>query len=288
MRMSGTNGNSLYGVLSDPRVYRAVRDEVEWYSAAGVIEVLTESADSMQRWQELKKQEPALAALANVVEFGNDADTQAALVGDGLTIDGVMRLVQSISSPRSERIKRWLVDSAHQRLDEADDPELALLRARRLYERRGYSRRWIDKRLRGMSARQELTSEWYRRGARESEDYRGLTNTLLSNGFGKDVETYRRHKGLRDPRQNLRDHMNDLELTLLSLAEVTAAVLHRDRGSQGVDQLTQDVQHAGEIVASTISQIEAQSRKPVVYPGDGGPAANPSSTRSVVTNEIAA
>ena len=143
-------------------------------------------------------------------------------------------------------------------------PELLLLRARKLYEQRGYSRRWIDKRLRAVSTRHELTSEWYRRGARNSAEFRLLTNQLFRSAFGMDAAEYRRYKGLSGSRRSLRDHMTDLELALTSLAETTAAVLHRSRSSSGIEQLLVDVADAGEIVAGTASDIERRSGRKVV------------------------
>jgi hypothetical protein len=263
MKMIST---TIHGILSDPRVYQIQRDHQTWYSVAGVLEVLTESEDVKSLWEQMTQREPALAALSQPMPLASGDSAEKPRTFEAMTFDGVMRLVQSVQSPRAERVKRWLVETARQRLEEAENPELAMLRARRLYEHRGYSRRWIDKRLRGVSARHELTSEWHRRGANEGEDYRALTNDLMKAAFGKDVEEYRRHKGLSFTAQNLRDHMTDLELALTSLAETTAAVLHRDRQSDGVQQLKTDVVDAGHIVSETISRIESQGGHTVVYP----------------------
>lgn len=260
------NGTTIHGVLADPRVYQVQRDGQTWYSVAGILEVLTESEDVKGVWEQLKEREPALEALSGPMPLVLPDPNEPPRTFEAMNFEGVMRLVQSVQSPRAERVKRWLIETARQRLEEAENPELAMLRARRLYEHRGYSRRWIDKRLRGVSARHELTSEWHRRGATEGDDYRTLTNDLMRAAFGKDVEEYRRHKGLSFTAQNLRDHMTDLELALTTLAETTAAVLHRDRHSEGVDQLKADVIDAGHIVADTVSRIEAQSGHSVVYP----------------------
>jgi hypothetical protein len=260
------NGTTIFSVLSDPRVYQVQRDNQTWYSVAGVLEVLTESEDVKGLWEQLKSREPLLATLCEPLPLMSADPQDQPRTFEAMNFDGIMRLVQSVQSPRAERVKRWLIETARQRLEEAENPELAMLRARRLYEHRGYSRRWIDKRLRGVSARHELTSEWHRRGATEGEDYRTLTNDLMLAAFGKDVEEYRRHKGLSFTAQNLRDHMTDLELALTTLAETTAAVLHRDRHSQGVPQLKADVIDAGHIVADTVSRIESQSGHSVVYP----------------------
>src|SRR5205085_9835427 len=154
--------------------------------------------------------------------------------------------------------------AAVERIAEAQNPELAVLRTRKLYESRGYSRRWVDKRLRGVSARHELTGEWYKRGATESDQFRTLTNTIMEEGFGMDVEAYRRHKGLFKTGENLRDHMSDLELALTALGETAAVALHRDRDSENFDELLADVKDAGEVVARTRAEIEQRLGHAVV------------------------
>ena len=181
---------------------------------------------------------------------------------------------------RTEINAKWLARSATRRLQEAENTERLVLRARRLYERRGYSRRWVDKRLHGMSARHELTGEWHKRGATESESFRALTNRLMHSGFGMDAEMYRRYKNLTGASRNLRDHMSDLELALTTLGETVAVALHRARDSHGFDQLDADARDAGEIVAQTRQQIEHRSGRPVAQPGRHQPPARaPRKTR---------
>jgi hypothetical protein len=175
-----------------------------------------------------------------------------------------LQLILSLDLPRAKALKRWMITSAVQRLDEAHNPELAFVRAQKLYRRRGYDRRWIDKRLRNVSTRQDLVSEWHRRGARDSEHYRELTNRLMQEAFGLDVESYRRYKGLSRAGQKLRDHMTDLELALVSLAETAATTLSRDRNSYRFQQLQADVTDAGRIVARTREQIEQASGRPII------------------------
>ena len=150
--------------------------------------------------------------------------------------------------------------------------ERLILRARRHYEREGYSRLWIDQRMRSVSARHELTSEWYRRGARDAEQFRALTNELFIAAFGMDVEAYRRYKGLFRTRENLRDHMTDIELSLVSLAETTTVELHRRRRSSGFEAMLLDAKDAGKIIARTRRDIEAESGGPVISAANHLPA----------------
>jgi hypothetical protein len=183
---------------------------------------------------------------------------------EALDLEGVLRLVQSIGSPKAERIRTWLARNARERLEEAENPELAILRTRRAYEQEGYSRRWIDQRLRSVSARHELTGEWYRRGVRSSDEFRALTNELMQSAFGMNVESYRRYKGLYRTGENLRDHMTDLELALTSLGETTAAVMHRDRHTSGFDALLEDARVTGQIISKAREEIEHQTGRSVV------------------------
>lgn len=143
-----------------------------------------------------------------------------------------METKQDKRQDRLDAIDRLLNDFA-----DGHDRELATLRAQHWYHKHGYSRRWVDKRLRSMSTRQELVSEWHHRGATDSAHFRELTNALMQSAFGMDVQGYRQYKGLSRTNQQLRDHMSDLELALLALAETTATAISRERNSKSMDAL---------------------------------------------------
>ncbi len=242
------------------------------YAAVDVVAALTNAGDAPGLWVHLKKQEPALRDICEAVVFPGEQQSLPAmgeaLATDAVDLEGMLRLVQSISSPRAERLRRWLAQSARERLEEAENPELAVLRTRRLYEQKGYSRRWVDKRLRGVSARHELTGEWYKRGAKESDQFRALTNDLMRGSFGMEVEEYRRHKNLFKTGENLRDHMSDLELALTALGETVAVELHRERDSRSFDQLLSDARDAGDVVSRVRQEVEGRLGKPVVQAGN--------------------
>jgi hypothetical protein len=184
--------------------------------------------------------------------------------GEMLSFEGVLRLILSLDTPRAQRLKNRIAAAALERFEEAEDPELALLRTRRAYENQGRSRQWIDQRMRSVSARHELTGEWYRRGVRDGDQFRALTNEMTAAAFGMDVESYRRYKGLFRTGQNLRDHMTDLELSLTSLAETAAVELHRNRRSSGFDALLLDAKDSGRLIAGTRREIEQQIGRSVV------------------------
>jgi len=235
------------------------------FAVAEVVAALAEDCDDGRKlWEQLVLDEPELGAIIRPATF--ILADGSSKIRDSVDSEGVFRLAQSIRSRTAERVKRWLSRAARQRLEESTNPELAALRARRLYERKGHDRRWIDQRLRGISARHELVGEWYRRGVRESEQFRGLTNELMHGAFGMDVEGLRRYKRLNGASQHLRDHMSDLELALTALGETVAVTLHRSRDSRGCAQLAADAKDAGEIVAITRAQIEQRTGRPVMPP----------------------
>jgi hypothetical protein len=255
-------GITTEALLEHPQVRRFNHNGRLCFAAVDVVAALTEQLDPREAWNALKQREPRLARWVETIEDGIDI----------LDLDGLLRLVQAIDSPVAERIKWWIAEAGRQRIEESEHPELAVLRTRRLYEDRGYPRRWVEKRVRGVSSRHELTGEWYKRGARESDDFRGLTNLLMRSAFGMDVQHYREFKGLARPGPALRDSMTDMELTLTSLAETTAAALSRARNSQGLEQLAQDARDAGEIAAATLSEIERRTGA-TVKSGTARPAA---------------
>lgn len=259
MKRNNRTASRLSALLNDPRIRRVESDGRTWYSPADVIALLADTQYPQQYWTDLKQREPVLAGMCEQVEVDQE-------VIDVVDLPGLLRLIQSIASPKAERLKIWLVQTGVQQLREIEDPELAILRTRKLYEDRGYSRQWIDKRLRSISARHELTAEWYKRGAAESDAFRTLTNELLSGTFGMDAEGYRRYKKLSRPGANLRDHMTDLELVLTMLSETVSAELHRDRSSQGVEALMRDVRDAGQVALRTRQEIEQRTSRPVVTP----------------------
>jgi DNA-damage-inducible protein D len=236
------------------------------FALAEALAALAESReDGRLLWERLLSAEPELTSIVQPKTYVS-ADGSSK-IADSVDIEGVVPLSQSVRSRTAERVKRWLARAARQRLEESGNPELAALRARRLYERKGHDRRWIDQRLRGISARHELVGEWHKRGVRESDQFRGLTNELMHGAFGMDVEGLRRYKRLTGANQHLRDHMSDLELALTALGETVAVTLHRSRDSRGCAQLAADAKDAGEIVAVTRTQIEQRSGRAVMPPG---------------------
>ena len=205
-------------------------------------------------WDELKQKGELAHSLVGLGELREQA----------LTLEGVLVLIQLVESEVAASLRRWLAKAGRERIEEAENPELAIARTQRAYQMKGYNPDWISKRLQSVGGRRALASEWYRRGVRESDDFRTLTNELVERGFGMDVNTYRRYKGLWRSGQNLRDHMTELELALVSLGETVAVNLHRERRSNGLEAVSADTRNAGEIVADTRQEIERQIGRSVV------------------------
>jgi DNA-damage-inducible protein D len=255
-RKTGTT--AIERLLKDERLRKTELGDCTYYAAVDVVALLSDSADPAVEWEELKHFEPSLLAKSQAIELPGSGEPQ-----DVLPLAGVMRLIQSIDSPRAERLRAWIAAAAAERVKEEADPELAVQRMRQDYRDQGRTRQWIDQRLRSISARHEIVGEWYRRGASQNEQFRTLTNQLMQAAFGMDVNAYRQDRGIG---KNLRDHLGALELSLLSLAETTAAALHRQRESTGMDELMRDVHEAGQIISQTRRQImKATTPEPSLF-----------------------
>ena len=250
-----TSRGGIGSLLGDSRVRQVIHESHTLYAAVDLVAVLSESQYPAERWEDLKNANPDVAER---VAFTTPEGVEA------LDLEGVFRLIQAIDGPRAQRLKNWMAAAARERIEESEDPELALLRTRRAYEQHGRSRQWIDQRMRSVSARHELTGEWYRRGVRDGEQFRALTNEMMASAFGMDVETYRRYKGLFRTGENLRDHMTDLELALTALGETAAVELHRRRHSSGFDALLLDAKDTGQLIARARKDIEQQIGRPIV------------------------
>jgi hypothetical protein len=235
-------------LIDDERVRKTEVEQQILYCAQDIVAVLTDCANPREEWEMLKDVQPALRSQCLLVEVPGEEGPR-----DVLSLAGVLRLVQAIDSPAAVRMSNWLAEVAAQHVEEEADPELAMARVRQGYRAKGRSRQWVDQRLRCVSARNEVIGEWYKRGVKEADQFSALTNRLMEAAFGMDVSTYRKHKGIG---QNLRDHLDDLELSLISLAETTAASLHRNRASHGFDELLRDVRDAGFIVRQTREKLE--------------------------------
>ena len=253
--------------LFESKRIRSVWDEAKgkWYfSIVDVVEILTDSPNPRKYWSvlktRLKKEDSQLTT--NCSQLKMQAADGKFYLTDAADTEQLLRLIQSIPSPKAEPFKLWLARVGYERLEEIENPELSMERMKSLYEKKGYPKEWIDKRMRGIAVRQDLTDEWQNRGAHTSLEYSILTNEIMQGAFDLKVEDYKQVKGLE--RENLRDHMTDIELILTMLGEATTTKLHRDRDSKGFEPLKKDAQEGGAVAGSTRRDIEKRSGKPVV------------------------
>jgi len=224
------------------RIRKTIHENEWWFSVIDVCHVLTDSPDSGAYWRKLKQRLKEEGS--EVVTFCHGLKLSAAdgkkYETDCANTEGILRIIQSIPSPKAEPFKRWLAKVGFERIQEIENPELATKRTRLLYKLKGYPEDWIEKRMRGIAIREELTDEWQKRGAQEQRDYEILTVEISKATFGVTPGEYKNLKGLK--RENLRDHMDDFELIFTMLGERVTTEIHRTEDSQGVPKLKNDAQ----------------------------------------------
>ena len=252
--------------LFQEKTVRRVWWNDRWYfSIVDVIAILTDSPNPRRYWSDLKRDLEAEGygeVYAQSVQLKMEASDGKMRVTDAADTQTLLRIIQSIRSPKAEPFKRWLAEVGSQRIEEIENPERAMERMRALYEQKGYPKEWIDARMRSIAVRNDLTQEWEQRGAKEGLEYAILTNEIAHATFGISIQE---HKGLKAlKRENIRDHMTDLELILTMLGEATATRLHQDRDTQGFNNLQVDAKEAGEVAGNTRRDIEARTGTPVI------------------------
>ena len=236
-----------------------------WFSVSDVIAILTNSVNPLAYWRKLKER--------LLKEGGNETVTKChglkMMAQDGkmrktdcADTEGIFRIIQSIPSPKAEPFKRWLAKVGYERVQEIENPELATKRTRVLYKLKGYPEDWIEKRMRGIAIREELTDEWQKRGAQEEKDYEILTAEISKAAFGITPSDYKKIKGLK--RENLRDHMNDFELIFTMLSERSTTEIHRQENSAGMPKLKSDANRGGKIAGVARNELEKELGRSVV------------------------
>jgi prophage antirepressor-like protein len=251
-------------VFEGRKIRKTIHNDEWWFSVVDVCGALTDSPDAGAYWRKLKQRLKAEGSesVTNCHGLKLEAADGKKYTTDCANTKIMFRIIQSIPSPKAEPFKQWLAQVGYERIQEIENPELAMGRMQELYEKKGYPKEWIDKRLRGIAVRQDLTDEWKNRGARNNREYAILTNEIMQGAFDLKVDDYKAVKGLE--RENLRDHMTDMELILTMLAEATTTTLHRDRNSKGFEPLKKDAQDGGAVAGRTRNDIEQQTGKPVV------------------------
>lgn len=260
-------------IFKGQKVRKTIHNNEWWFVINDVIASLTDSADPAQYFKRLKTRDKELAKLTDkgevqfvpplMLEIETAGGKQKAYCWN---TEGIFRLIQSIPSPKAEPFKRWLARVGYERIKEIEDPELATKRTRALYKAKGYPDDWIEKRMRGIAIREELTDEWQKRGAQLKKDYEILTAEISKATFGITPSDYKKLKGLK--RENLRDHMDDFELIFTMLGERSTTEIHRTENSQGVPKLKKDASEGGEIAGVARRKLEKRLGHPVVSKGN--------------------
>ena len=259
------------------------KQEQEWYfSILDVILYLTESSDPKQYLKKMKHRDPELSS-----KWGTICTPVAMIAADGrrrsvqaADVKGLFRIIQSIPSPKAEPFKQWLAQVGYERVQEIENPELAQERMKAVYEAKGYPKDWIDKRLRGIAIRQNLTDEWKERGIREERDFAILTAEIARATFGVTPSEHRAIKGLTKKGQNLRDHMTDLELIFTMLGERVTTEISQQEKPDTFAESKRVARRGGNVAGVARKALEAETGKPVVT------AQNAESFRQLVTDIV--
>lgn len=252
--------------LFESRQIRSVWNEAEekWYFVVeDVVAVLTDSKDPKQYIKRMRQRDEALAQgwvqivpTLSVETAGGKQKMSCA------NAQGLLRIIQSIPSPKAEPFKLWLAQVGSDRLDEIENPELASQRARELYKLKGYSDDWIEKRMRSIAIREELTDEWKSHGVKEQVEYAILTAEISKATFGLTPSEYKKVKGLKS--QNLRDHMNDLELIFSMLGEASTTAIVKTQNPKGFQENKKTAKQGGAVAGNARKELESKTGQKVV------------------------
>ncbi len=251
-------------VFQDKKIRRVWHNGEWWFSIVDIIEALTESERARKYWSDLKVKlaeegfelSEKIGQLKLLSSAGKYYETDCA------NTQNMFRIIQSIPSPNAEPFKLWLAKVGYERVQEIQDPELAQKRMKELYRAKGYSDEWIEKRVRGIAVRQELTDEWKKRGVDENKEFAILTNEISKAAFDKTVEEYKEFKGLT--KQNLRDHMTDLEIIFTMLGEASTTEIEKVRDPKKFKEHKKASREGGGVAKTARVELESKTKRKVV------------------------
>ena len=240
------------------------QEEEFYFSVVDVVGVLTGSENPRRYWSDLKRKLKAEGAelYEKIVQLKMPSPDGKMYKTDVANTEQLLRIIQSIPSPKAEPFKQWLAQVGKERLDETIDPQIAIERAVETYRKQGYSEKWIKQRMNSIDARNELTAEWHRAGVESSKDFAALTNVLTKAWSGLTVGQYKGLKGLH--KENLRDNMTTTELALNMLAEASAAELSKDRNPKGLDESKKVTAQGGKIAGNARKELEEALGRSVI------------------------
>ena len=246
------------------------QEEEFYFSVVDVVGVLTGSENPRRYWSDLKRKLKAEGAelYEKIVQLKMPSPDGKMYKTDVANTEQLLRIIQSIPSPKAEPFKQWLAQVGKERLDETIDPQIAIERAVETYRKQGYSEKWIKQRMNSIDARNELTAEWHRAGVESSKDFAALTNVLTKAWSGLTVGQYKGLKGLH--KENLRDNMTTTELALNMLAEASAAELSKDKNPKGLDESRKVTAQGGKIAGNARKELEEALGRSVISASNSG------------------
>jgi len=253
-------------LFEEIKIRREWLDNKWYFSVIDIIEFLIDSANPNDYWYKMKnrvsyEEKIELSTICRQLKLKSSDGKK--YMTDCSDTEGILRIIQSIPSPKAEPFKLWLAKVGKERIDEINDPELAMNRMKELYEKKGYSKSWIEQRERGITTRHNLTDEWKERGAIRGIDYAILTNEIYKSGFGISARQYKDIKNIHESK-NLRDSMTNIELALTNLGEASAVEIHKKNNSIGIKKLKKDVNIAGKVMKSAKDELEKELKVNIV------------------------
>lgn len=261
--LAHSHGTIKAGLLQRKEICKTIHNGEWWFVITDVVASLTDSRDPKQYTQRMKLLDPELGKgwvqIVHTLSVTTSGGSQKMLCAN---TEGHFRLIQSIPSPKAEPFKRWLAKVGYERIQEIENPELASKRTRAIYKAKGYSDDWIEKRMRSIAIRDELTDEWKKRGVRVQREYAILTAEISEATFGLTPSQYAEFKRLK--RENLRDHMTDLELIFSMLGEAATTEITRTRDAQGFPESKDAARAGGTVAGNARRELEKKSGRKVV------------------------
>jgi len=252
-------------IFRNRKIRKTIHKNEWWFVVVDVVAALTDSIQPDGYIKDMRRRDPELSK-----GWGQIATPLAIETGGGkqrmncANTEGIFRIIQSIPSPKAEPFKRWLARVGYERVQEIEDPELAQKRARALYKAKGYPEDWIERRMRSIAIREELTDEWQKHGVELAKEYEILTAEISKATFGVTPSEYKKIKGLK--RQNLRDHMSDLELLFSQLGEAATTEITKTEHPQGFDKNKQVSRRGGKIASDARTNLEKETGRKVITP----------------------
>jgi len=258
------NQTTKIAIFKGTKVRKTIHSNEWWFSIIDVVQALAGTDRPRKYWNDLKKKlekegfsevSEKIGQLKMIAPDGKNRETDCA------NTETIFRIIQTIPSPKAEPFKRWLAKVGYERVQEIEDPELATKRTRAIYKAKGYPDAWIEKRMRGIEVRETLTDQWKQRNVGGHREYAILTAEISKAAFGMTPSQYKKFKGLK--RENLRDHMGDLELIFSMLGEASTTEIAKNKNAQGFGQNKQAAKEGGTIAGNAKQELEEKSGKRV-------------------------